>query len=702
MSSLAGRLSSGGDGPGAVVGRRAIVLPWVRADIVVCGGVALVLAGIAFGAGGGTQLARTTYTEIAVMLGCAGLVAVALLETRETRLHGGWTLAGLTALAALTALSITWSLAPADSWLETSRLLTYVAAFAAALALVRLAPARWPSVVGGVALAGMLLVVWALLTKVFPGALAPEETYARLRAPYDYWNAVGLTAALAIPPLLWLAAKRSGNQALNALAYPALGLSLVCLMLSYSRGALLALAIGLIFWFVAVPLRLRAAVALAVSVAAAALVVAWVFAREALTDDEVPLVARTEAGHELGALLALMAAVLLVAGLAIGFAAANRAPGPALRGRAGRALIVLVALLPVAGVGVLATQPGGLGGQLSERWTQLTDPSAGTPSNSPGRLTATASVRSRYWREAMEIWQAHQAVGAGAGSFAIARTRYRTGELQVRQAHGYVVETLAGLGLVGLGLSLALLAAWLAAAARSLGIRRKDRGLPMDAERVGLLTLAAVVVVFGVHSLVDLTWLVPGTAIIALVCAAWVVGRGPLRERVAGRPAVAAVAVPWRARLGTPRAGLGVAVVLAALAASWAAFQPLRASHASDRAFDRLDANAPNAAVDIAQIAVRRNPLSVEPLFDLASIQDAIGRPIDAERTLERAVSLQPANARAWRRLGEHRALALDQPERGLAPLRAAYYLDPRSSDTEAAFLNLRRILADQKAAGTP
>ena len=125
-------------------------------------------------------------------------------------LYGGLTLLGLTALGVYTALSITWSLAPADSWLETSRTFAYVAAFAGALALVRLVPGRWAAVLNGIGLGCVLVCAWALLTKVFPEALAPDETFARLREPFGYWNAVGLMAALGVPPLLWLAARRTG------------------------------------------------------------------------------------------------------------------------------------------------------------------------------------------------------------------------------------------------------------------------------------------------------------------------------------------------------------------------------------------------------------------------------------------------------------------------------------------------------------
>jgi O-antigen ligase len=458
-----------------------VTVPALGVEAGVCAGVGLVVAGVAFGASGGTALTRTTVVEVLLMLGGAGLVATAILVPRadgSRRLYGAWTLAGLGALTVLTAISITWSLAPGDSWVETNRMLAYLATFAGALALVRLAPKRWPSVLGGVALGCVLVVIGGLTSKVLPGTFAADETFARLRAPFGYWNATGLACALAVPPLLWLAAKRSGNLALNALAYPALGLSFVCLLLSYSRGALLALAVGLVFWFAVVPLRLRAAVALAAAGLATVPVITWAFAREALTDENAILVARSQAGRELGALLLLMVVLLGVVGLAVGFAAANRAPALRTRRLVGLVIGGLLAAVAIGALVAVATKPGGLDGQVSKAYTQLTDPDAGTPDNSPERLTATASVRSRYWREAYEIFAAEPVLGAGAGSFAVARTRYRTGLLIVRQAHGYVAETMASLGVLGLAVSLALLVAWLGGAARTTGLGRRTNGVP--------------------------------------------------------------------------------------------------------------------------------------------------------------------------------------------------------------------------------
>ena len=45
------------------------------------------------------------------------------------------------------------------------------------------------------------------------------------------------------------------------------------------------------------------------------------------------------------------------------------------------------------------------------------------------------------------------------------------------------------------------------------------------------------VVVFGVHSAIDWTWFVPGNVVPALLLAGWVAGRGPLRARLAPEPA---------------------------------------------------------------------------------------------------------------------------------------------------------------------
>src|ERR1019366_4572752 len=105
-----------------------------------------------------------------------------------------------------------------------------------------------------------------------------------------------------------------------------------------------------------------------------------------------------------------------------------------------------------------------------------------------------------------------------------------TGPAIAEQAHSYVFQTLADLGLLGLAVSLALVAAWCVAAVRATGPWRARGPDAAAGERIGMLTMVAIVLVFAVHSTVDWTWFVPGDAIIALLCAGWVAGRGPLAQ----------------------------------------------------------------------------------------------------------------------------------------------------------------------------
>ncbi len=372
----------------------------------------------------------------------------------------------------------------------------------------------------------------------------------------------------------------------------------------------------------------------------------------------------------------------------------------------GRSALAVLALLPVVALIALAAAPGGAGGQVSKAWHQLTDPNAKTPANTPDRLTATSSVRARYWKEALDVHATSPWVGTGAGAYGTVRTRFRTDALAVRHAHGYVVQTLADLGWAGLAASLLAMIAWLAAAARATGVHRRARGLPWDAERVGMVTLAVVVIVFGVHSTIDWTWFVPANAGVAMLCAGWVVGRGPLRARLE-RPTPAPPPAPWpyasrlaRAAHSVPplHGAAAALVIVLALAAAWTAFQPVRAVHAGDAAFDRLDAGQPLAAAETAQIATERNPLSADPLFDLAAIDQARGDLKGSEAALERAVRIEPATAEAWRQLGELRLNALNDPRGAVSALQAAYYLDPHSSDSTSDLLAATR--AAQGATG--
>jgi tetratricopeptide (TPR) repeat protein len=687
-------------------------VPGLTAQPLLTTGLAAILCAVAFAADGGLQLDRTTPVEMAlILLGGLAVAGSLLLAPRRERLWGVGPLALLLALAVLTALSMTWAANPSDAWIEANRTFAYLATFAGAAALAHAVPGRWGALLGAITLASVAISAYAILTKIAPGALSPDEVYARLSEPFGYWNSVGLMAALGVPGVLWLGTRRTGHQTLNALAYPALGLLLLTILLSYSRGALLAAAIGVAFWLATVkPRRLRAAAVLLVGAAGAGVAAAWAFSQSALSDDRVALGLREQAGLQLALLVIVLLAALTLAGLAVGFTAAARAPSPRTRRRIGVVLVCGLALVPLGVATRMALSDKGLGGSISGTWSSLTDPHASLPINDASRLTAAGSVRALYWNQALRIFRDNAFVGVGADGYATVRKRYREDQFAVRQAHGYVVQTLADLGTVGLAVSLALLAAWLAsaAAATGLGPRRgwRRRALVGGAnrvradspERIGLLTLVSIALVFGVHSFVDWTWFVPANAAAGLLAAGWVAGRGPLGA-APGRAAHGSLGKRLRAGLAErPRAICAATVMLLALVATWMAWQPLRSEALAQRSLATLEAGDVAGARAQALAAHDLDPLAVDPLFKLAHIEEQAGkRKFQARGALEQAVRLQPANPEPWIELAAFE-LRVGRPRAALTASRRAVYLDPRSSRTIGVFLQARSQIHARRA----
>jgi O-antigen ligase len=674
-------------------------------------GVAGLLCLIVFYAAGGPNPVNpgpmTTLEMALTLLGGAIVAGVVALSRSARPYYGIWPAGLLLAFAALCALSVVWSVQPDESWQDASQMLAYSALFAAAVALARAMPGRWSTLIGGVLLAAVVVCGYALLTKVLPDRLDSSDPYARLRAPYGYWNAIGLTAAMGVLACMWLGARRAGHALLSALSYPAMGLLLVTLMLAYSRGSLVAVAVGLALWFCLVPLRLRGAAVLLCGGMGAAAVVAWDFSQHALSSDKVALAQRVDAGSQFGVVLASMLVGLTAVGVAIGFVSGRRAPRPLARRRMGTILLSLPVIALLALLGLLAHSQRGLTGSISHDVSSLTDPNAPVPLNTPGRLTSVGSVRARYWNEALEVFSEHPLLGAGSDGYATARLRHRTVPLDVHHAHGFVVQTLADLGLIGLALVLALLATWLAAAGRAThpfnrrwqSWRWRRIQAPYTAERVGLLSMLCVVVTFGVHSLVDWTWYFPGDACVALLCAGWLAGRGPLGGKAPPdtivQPPQAGLTTPrWRGP--SPRAVLAAAAIVVSLLAAWAQWQPLRSFDAANEA-SALLAHDPRGARAAAQQAVSRDPLSVQALFTLATVQQNAGESPQARATLQKAVRLQPSNPQSWVALGEYDLQAND-PRAALNELRAAIYLNPQTIAPEATIAENPGLLGVRNA----
>ena len=213
-------------------------------------------------------------------------------------------------------------------------------------------------------------------------------------------------------------------------------------------------------------------------------------------------------------------------------------------------------------------------------------------------------------------------------------------------------------------------------------------------ERIGMLSMLCLVVVFGVHSFVDWTWYVPGDAFVALLCAGWLAGRGPLGATVtAAAPAGAAapgersaapiVRIPRSLREVSPmRVGVAMAAVIAALLAAWSQWQPQRSVDASQEALAQLATNPRAALAERADGRLARSAVGAGADHPR---DDPAGRRA-SPRWRERRCSGRCACSPPTRRRGSRSpgTTSPREPAAALKELQAAIYLNPESIAPEA------------------
>jgi hypothetical protein len=662
--------------------------------------LAALLVAVAFVGKGGTDLERLVAVEIGLILVAGAALGAASVFGSAPRLYGVGGVVCFLLLALLTGLSIKWSLSPDESWIEANRTLAYLLVFAAAVAAGNLLPRNLHAVLGGILLATIVIVGYALASRVWPESLGELEYYARLGEPFSYWNAVGVTAAMGLVLAVWFGTRRELPAPLAATAAPAGSLLITALFLTYSRSALVAALIALGLWLLAVPLRIRSLAVVACAALGAIPAIAWALSQDAFTEDNIPLEVRADAGPDFGLLLLLALALAYCTCLAA--LAWRERNGLAAQGRRrlGRAAVIAAGCIALTGVGAMALTERGLGGTISDRLEELTDDSAQHTSG-PGRLGTTASSRSQYWRTAIDVFEDHPAAGAGAGAFAVAGLRYRREDASLsRHAHGYFVQTLADLGLTGLLVSLAVLGAWLFAALRAvgatprstigqrflLGERRVNRSrAPMwTNERIAVTALFLSALAYGLQSALDWTWFVPAPTAMALIAAGFVAGRPPPPAPAdPARTLTVSPVAPWRV-------GVAAALVIAASVCAWNAWQPQRADALADQAFASAAEGDVETALRKADDARDVNGLSPKPLWARATALSLAHRYQEAEDVFEQAAAEHPNLPEAWLRLADFRLDRQDDPTGALEAVEAAIYLDPQSATMHQSFIDIR------------
>jgi hypothetical protein len=635
------------------------------------------------------------WSEMTVTLLGAVAVAAAVLVGARGRAWGAGAVALFAVFTAFAALSIVWSVQPDWSWYGANQLLSYLSAFAGAAALARVFPERWRVLLGALTVGMVALSAYALLAKVFPATLTPANTYGRLTAPFGYWNAIGLAAAMGLPGCLWAGARRDGHRLLRAASVPAMTLLISAVVLSYSRSAVLAAVLGGGACLAFAPLRLRSALMLALGALGALPIVLWALGHDALTGDNILPAPQDAAGHSFGVILAVVLVIVAAVGFAAVLAMERVSVSDGVRRRVGTVLVGLVALLPVLAVVALAASSRGLTGEVSHAWHTLTS-STNDAGNTSSRLSQLGSSRPLYWHQGLQVGSHALLKGVGELGYGIARLRYTTSTAKTDQAHSYLVQTFADLGLIGLALTLALLVAWARAAVRALAPRARWAALMPEpaAERQGLVVMAAIVLAFGIQSLLDWTWYFPALTVPALLCAGWLAGRGPLAAPVGRRRQR-----PSRLR---DRPGAGAAItglVAVALVAAWFMWEPLHSAQAL-RTAENADTNA--AALSGARTAADADPLAVEPLNFAATVQQQLRNDPAARAELIKATQRQPDNPEPWLWLGSF-DLQTGDILPALAALQHVITLDQpadRNRQLAVAELNQAQAVVRAKAAG--
>src|SRR3954453_11436160 len=205
-----------------------------RIDLVLAAPVLLGPAVLAFAKGGYFDVARLGAGVVA----CALAVAVAVVVPRPLRRDSAVAVGGLAALTVWTGLSITWAPVAGVAADDFERLVLYLFAFVAALAVLR--PPCVRRLVEPVVLAGILAAaLYGLSERLLPGVFSLQSLPSaddRLAWPLTYWNAMGALTGMGLVLAAWLPSR------IAIAVSPVLGLACY---LTFSRGALGATAAGL-------------------------------------------------------------------------------------------------------------------------------------------------------------------------------------------------------------------------------------------------------------------------------------------------------------------------------------------------------------------------------------------------------------------------------------------------------------------------
>lgn len=555
--------------------------------------------------------------------------------------YAGWTLA-----------SALWSNDEARALVEFDRAYLYLLLLLL-FGLLPRRPLRLAWMTRGLAAGALVVCTLALITRVLPRIwpTAPGVADNRLSFPLTYWNALGILASFGIVLMLGITSNPHERRGYRALAAAGVPIAASTLFFTFSRGAIGALALGLVVFLCLGRSRALAGALLAVVPATAAAILVSYHAN--LLDSDHPTIpAAVIQGHTVAIVVALAALAAAAIRLAVEplerrlERQIERSTQQFTAPRRTRRRAVAVALATFAVVAVAAGAPAWIAREAS----RFTNGSATPAGDFRARLTSVSSDgRSQIWQTALKGFASAPIKGTGAGTFEFVWYRYRSaGESPVVNAHNLYLETLSDLGIIGLLLLIGALAAILVA------IARRARG----PDRVLYAALFSAALAWAVHAGVDWDWQMPAVT-------AWLFAIGGAALAADGTGDGAGRRMADRGRVP-----LAAALLVAAVTPALLMLSEYHLQSAADafQAGDCTHADS-EAIASISVIAVRPEPYQILGYCDITG-----GQAQAAVAAMRKAVRVEPGS---WE---FHYGLAIADSYAGIDPrpqLLVAMRLDP-------------------------
>jgi hypothetical protein len=409
----------------------------------------------------------------------------------------------LAVLVGVKGLSMMWTMSQTETINEVLRSSMYLAVFLAALGALssgrQVGPLMDISVLMVTALAG-----YGFLQKIDPAEYPVTSLDGvRIDSTLGYGNSVAVVVGMGV--VLALARLTGMRNVIVRGVYAALTLAfLVALYLTFSRGGIGSLGVGLFSLFVLGRNRLQMLANLLLLCVPGA----WLLWRVQNLEGLLQIGATEQQRMVAGAafrtdlILALAAAFVLQVGYAL---LVNRYDlVPLARRVLGGLAVVGMVLAAGTGVFVVVSHYGG----IDQAYEALVSNPFQTE-NAAQRLTSLSlGYREYYWKVGWEAWKEHPFTGTGAGTFQFVWLENRPVDLGVKQVHNLYLEqgietgVFAFLALVGFVVTLvgySARATW-----RSRGNER----------RLLLAGLVSALVVYLVSSVIEWHWYIPGSTLI--------------------------------------------------------------------------------------------------------------------------------------------------------------------------------------------